>query len=143
MKEEDYTPLHRLIVKAPEGIWLAGVTGLGYFSAYLGELGYKSHFRIPSMFVEITLNGLVLAVCIIIAALLITYLTVAVPYFSKYGKYLFPVLIPLSVGLIIGLKLGFVFNWSQNWMMVLLLFFHMVLLWVFFRYAKKPEEGRV
>ena len=46
MSDKKMTPLQKIAVRTPEGMLLAGISSLGYFSSYLSDLGYKSHFHI-------------------------------------------------------------------------------------------------
>lgn len=140
MSGEKMTSLQKMAVLAPEGMLLAGITGLGYFSAYLSDLGYKSHFHIPSMFVEINLNSVVLSVCVIIFTLFIAFLSITVPRLRRVGPYLFSFFITASVAVVIGMKLGF--SLSRTNLFTLIFYFLLCtgLLLLFFQLTKKENR---
>jgi hypothetical protein len=90
-----------------EGLGLGAVTGLGYFAAYLSESAYKAYFGLPSLYADISLNAIVLAMsCIVVVGLLFWVFTQH-DHLRRTGQYLLPVLLPLSVGFMLGLKLDF------------------------------------
>ncbi|MDR6227430.1 hypothetical protein [Desmospora profundinema] len=132
---------HPWLRRIPEGVLLASVTGLGYFSAYLSDVGYKAHFGIPSLFVEISLNAVVLAVCINIFTLIVAYLSLAASWFRSYGKWLFPFLIPAAITILIILKTEATWNKMNVPTMILFYFFHAGLLFLFFHLAHKKARA--
>lgn len=140
MPGEKRTLLQKMTVLAPEGMLLAGITGLGYFSAYLSDLGYKSHFQLPSMFVEINLNSVVLSICVIIFTLFIAFLSVTVPRLQKVGPHLFSFFITVSVAIVIGMKVSF--SLSRTHLFTLIFYFLLCagLLLLFFQLTKKGNR---
>ncbi|MDA8353319.1 MAG: hypothetical protein M0Z65_09090 [Firmicutes bacterium] len=140
MSDKGNQTLQKLLSHTPEGVFLAGITGLGYFSSYLSDLGYKTHFGIPSMFVEIHLTSVVLSICVIIFTLFIAALCITIPQFRKYGPHLFAVLIPLMIAVIVGMKLNFSLNREYFLTVVFLFLFHAVLLFIFFHLAQKQKR---
>ncbi|PTX55186.1 hypothetical protein C8P63_12166 [Melghirimyces profundicolus] len=140
MSDKGRSPLEKLIYRAPEGLLLAGITGLGYFSAYMSDVGYKTYFGIPSMFVEINLNSVVLSICVMIFTLFISYLCISLPGFRRYGPHLFSVLIPTVIALIIGMKLSYSLS-RENFGLILFLFLlHAAFLFLFFHLAQKQRR---
>ncbi|OYD09012.1 hypothetical protein [Paludifilum halophilum] len=133
-------PIRKIIYRAPEGILLAGITGLGYFSSYLSDLGYKLHFQIPSMFVEVHTNSVILSACIIILTLLIAYLSEVINGLNRYGRILFSLLIPASIAVIIGMKVGFRIE-GDLWKWILLYLLHCVVFYLFFYSAEKRHPA--
>lgn len=131
---------HPWIRRVTEGVLLASVTGLGYFCAYMSDVGYKAHFRIPSLFVEININAVVLAVCIIIFTLIIAYLSVAASGFRSYGKWLFPLLIPAAITLLILLKTGTTWNKATIWTILIFYLFHAGILFLFFHLIRREAR---
>lgn len=75
--KERVSPLR---VSLPEGLLLGVITGLGYFSAYLSEVGYKAYFHLPSMYADISVNTLILSVSIIVLICLLGILSLQVPW---------------------------------------------------------------
>ncbi|MFC4077030.1 hypothetical protein [Salinithrix halophila] len=141
MSFKELRPLEKILYRAPEGFLLAGLTGLGYFAAYLSEIGYKSYFKIPSMFIEISINSVILAVCLLIFMLLIAYLSISMTGFQRYGKIIFALLIPAGVAVIIGMKLGFTFQGDRLWPYFLAFTAHALLLFLFFHFAQKRTRA--
>ncbi|SMO59845.1 hypothetical protein [Melghirimyces algeriensis] len=140
MANQKNTPLERIVTRAPEGLLLAGITGLGYFSAYLSDVGYKSYFQIPSMYAEIHLTSVVLAVCVLIFTLSIAYLCISIPEFRQYGPLLFSVLIPLALAMIIGMKVRYSLSREHFGWLVFLFLIHSVLLYLFFYLVQKQKQ---
>lgn len=92
-----------------EGILLGGITGLGYFSAYLSDIGYKSYYGLPSLYADVNLNTMILS----FFSLVLVFWTIAIatlyPSMQKYGPFVLPWLIPLVVAGLVGLRLDFHF----------------------------------
>jgi hypothetical protein len=109
-----------------EGLLLGGVTGLGYFCAYLSESGFKAYFGLPPLFADVSLNAVILAASSIVLVLFILFMSSEVSFFRKYGKIVLPVILPFSVGLLIGLRFGFKIHLS--WGFLLFIFVLYVLL---------------
>jgi hypothetical protein len=100
-------------ISLPEGLLLGVITGLGYFSAYLSEVGYKAYFHLPSMYADISVNTLILSVSIIVLICLLGILSLQVPWIHQYGRFVFPLLIPLSLWFVTSVKMGFFFDWEH------------------------------
>jgi hypothetical protein len=95
-----------------EGLVIGGVTGVGYFAAYLSDVGYKEYFGIPSMYADVSLNSVILSVSTIVFILFLLMLVVTQPVFRRYGTWILPVLLPLGVAAVIGQKIRYQFNLS-------------------------------
>ncbi|QKG85242.1 hypothetical protein GXN76_12665 [Kroppenstedtia pulmonis] len=132
--------LQKVMYRAPEGLLLAALTGLGYFSAYLSDIAYKKHFQIPSMYVEVHINSIILSVCIIIITLFMAYLSTVVEGLRRYGKFLFSFFIPGAIAVIVGMKLEFNIHWADWWQYLVLYLVHSGLLYCFFHYANRKNR---
>ncbi|MCS1351731.1 hypothetical protein [Mechercharimyces sp. CAU 1602] len=96
-----------------DGLILAGITGLGYFSAYLSDLAYKSYFGIPSMFIDIGINTVILSISILVICFLILIIAIDSPFMQKYGRHLFPFLLITAIGILLATKMNFTFSWAK------------------------------
>lgn len=139
-EERKTTPFEKMLRRAPEGLLLAGISGLGYFSAFLSDLGYKSYFKIPSMFVEINLNSVVLSICVIIFTLFVAYLSTTLPRLRKPGPYLFSIFISASIALVIGMKLSFSLSRENLFTLIFYFLLHAGLLFLFFYLFQKQRR---
>ncbi|MBH8599461.1 MULTISPECIES: hypothetical protein [unclassified Thermoactinomyces] len=104
----------KMIKKMPfsDGILLGGVTGLGYFAAYLSDVSYKEYYGLPSLYADVSLNTVILAVASIVFVILVLAMFLQRPYAMRYGKFVLPVILPFSIGLLLGLKLDYQFKQS-------------------------------
>jgi hypothetical protein len=99
-----------------EGLVIGGVTGAGYFAAYLSDVGYKDYFGIPSMYADVSLNTVILSVSTIVFILFLLLLVVTQPVFRRYGTWILPILLPLGVVAVIGQKIGYQINLSWSFL---------------------------
>lgn len=98
-----------------EGILLGVITGLGYFSAYISDVSYKSYYGLPSLYADVNLNAMILSFFSLVLVIWITALTTLYPVMQKYGPFVLPLLIPLVVAGLVGLRLNFhfVYPWPS------------------------------
>jgi hypothetical protein len=108
-KEKKVSATEKIIKKMPfsDGILLGGVTGLGYFAAYLSDVSYKEYYGLPSLYADVSLNSVILAVSSIVFVILVLAMFLQRPYAMRYGKFVLPVILPFSIGLLLGLKLDY------------------------------------
>lgn len=112
--------LHSMVprVKLSDGLIIGGVTGVGYFAAYLSETGYKSYFGLPSLYADVSLNAIILSISSIVIVLWMLYLAINHPTFSRYGKFTIPVILPLAIGVFLGIKIDFEIN-IPIWLLII------------------------
>lgn len=90
-----------------EGMAIGGVTGLGYFSAYLSDASYKAYFGLPTLYADVNLNVMILSIFSLVMVIWIIAMTVFYPALRKFGPFIFPLLIPLIAAALLALKLEF------------------------------------
>ncbi|TCS92819.1 hypothetical protein [Hazenella coriacea] len=114
--------LHSMVprVKLSDGLVIGGVTGIGYFAAYLSETGYKSYFGLPSLYADVSLNAIILSISSIVIVLWMLYLAINHSTFSRYGKFTVPVILPLGIAIFLGIKIDFEIN-IPIWLLVITL----------------------
>lgn len=103
-----------------EGIAIGAVTGLGYFSAYLSDASYKAFFGLPSLYVDVNLNVVILAIFSLVLVIWAIALSMIDPTLKKYGPYILPLIIPLIAAALLAIKLDF--QVANSWGMILSIF---------------------
>lgn len=90
-----------------EGITIGAITGLGYFSAYLSDASYKAFFGLPSLYVDVNLNVVILSIFSLVLVIWAIALSMIDPVLKKFGPFILPLIIPLIAASLLAIKLDF------------------------------------
>lgn len=133
VEQEEFAATRSLLMKhwftrfkLSEGFVLAGITGLGYFAAYLSEISYKGYYGLPSLYADVSLNSVILSITSIVIVMGIFILASAHSTIAKFSKWIIPVLLPLGIAVFMGVKTNFEVHISLR-LLVLTFILHVVL----------------
>lgn len=69
-----------------ESVFLAAIPVIGYWLAYLYQLGQMTYFDIPSMYVEININSVISAIAALLVVLMVFYILLESVYVLFIGR---------------------------------------------------------
>jgi len=104
-----------------EGLLITGVPALGYWLAFLYELGYCKYFNIPSTFIEIGILNILIAIVGTTALLAVLHLF-ADPFYVFFGKAPHAIKRALRMTFLpLGVCIGLVFVFKYSFLVAVII----------------------